>query len=182
MATTRTLTIEELALLPDGEGRLELLAGVPIAKPLASVLHAATLTNVAVHIGGHVRRNHLGAALTGGIGIVVAREPDTLLRPDFAFVRGSLRKLTDPNAHLLKGVPNLVVEVIDREDLYMDVESKVERYLASGVTSVWLLDVSSSRATTCAPDRTRRGYSGDDLIVGDSVVSGLTIRVADLFA
>lgn len=181
MATTRTMSIEELAQLPEDEGRFELLDRELIAAPLASALHAATLTNVAVHIGGHVRRNNLGVALSGGAGFVVAREPVSLLRPDFAFVGAPLRTLPDPNAHLLEGAPDLAVEIIDREDRYMVVEGKVERYLAAGAASVWLLDLHASQAIVCAADRTRRYYGGDELISGEPAVVGLRIRAADLF-
>ena len=182
MSTTRTLTIEDLAELPEGDGRFELLDGELIATPLAGALHAATLTNVAVCIGGHVRRNCLGAALSGGVGFVVAREPVSLLRPDFAYVREPLRTLPDPGTRLLDGAPDLVVEVIDREDLYIVVKGNVARYLEDGATNVWLLDVHAMRATVCAADRTRRSYAGDELISGEPIFAGLRIRAADLIA
>jgi Uma2 family endonuclease len=86
-ATTQPMTAEELLLMPRGKFRYELLKGELRKMSPAGSEHGAVIINLTLPLAQHVKANKLGVVFGAETGFKIARNPDTVLAPDIAFVR-----------------------------------------------------------------------------------------------
>lgn len=80
------LTAEDLAELPDEGSRFDLIQGVLQKMPPAGFDHGLISATIASHLDRFVRDHGLGWVVGAETGFVLARNPDTVLAPDAAFV------------------------------------------------------------------------------------------------
>lgn len=78
-------------------------------------------------------------------------------------------------------VPDLVVEIISATDLYTEVEAKIQRYLADGVTWVWVLNprLKQMRVRSQSEERT---LSIEDTLTALDILPGFALPIRTLFA
>lgn len=182
MATTRTMTIEELAQLPEDEARFELIKGDLIEMAPPGSEHAELLTAAAILIGTHVRRERLGSVFSGDGGFILARNPDILLGPDVAFVQAARLVPREERTGWLELAPDLAVEIVSPNDSWRDVERKVEIYLDHGVRQVWVLNPRERTISVFTPGPALRRYRDDEVLDGGAALPGFTARVAAFFS
>lgn len=108
-------------------------------------------------------------------------DPNRVRKPDVSFVRkGRL-----PGERVARGYdslpPDLAVEVISPNDLYGQVNIKVEEYLGAGVRLVWVIDPDSRTAHIHRADREMSRIHEDDDLDGEDVLPGFTCRLGDIF-
>jgi Uma2 family endonuclease len=181
MAGTKLITADELFCMPE-EDRFELVRGalVPIS-PQPGFRHGRIGTALAVEVGGFVCANGLGTCVVEP-GFRLARDPDTVLGPDFAFVaRGRITPDMDQTRYLPLA-PDLVAEVISPSDSAGRVAERVQVYLDAGVRLIWFLDPRSESVPVHRPGQEPRTLTGADILSGEDVLPGFTCSVADLFA
>jgi Uma2 family endonuclease len=107
--------------------------------------------------------------------------PDTIRRPSLSVVRnGRLPGEVVPK-DFLTIAPDLAVEVVSPNDLYEEVEAKVNEYLAAGVKLVWVVSPGSKTVLIRRADRTCAEVGEAGELSGESVVPGFTCKVAELF-
>ena len=76
-------------------------------------------------------------------------------------------------------VPDLVVEVVSADDLYVDVTQKVQRYLRDGVKLVWIVDPPLQQIVAHTPDNNvQTTYKADDTLTGGDVLPGFSVQVS----
>jgi len=76
----------------------------------------------------------------GDVGVILSRDPDTVVGPDAAFIlTASLPLKISPEGYL-ETIPDIVVEIRSKNDSMPEVEDKVADYLAAGVKLVWVID------------------------------------------
>ena len=135
--TTHLMTAEELFLLADDGYRHELIKGELRTMAPPGDEHGAFTANITILIGQYIQENDLGRVYAE-TGFQLERDPDTVLAPDFAFVK------KERLSSLLKGypfgAPELVVEVLSPGDRKGRVEEKTSRWLGSGASVVWLVN------------------------------------------
>ena len=126
--------------------------------------------------------NRLGETRAAGIGFELAS--DHVRAPDAAFVRkeradammGSERK-----DGFFPGPPDLVVEVIERDDRYVDVEEKIADWLAAGTRAVIATNpLSRTVEIRRSPTDIVVLNEGDILEVQD-IVPGWRMPVSEIF-
>jgi Uma2 family endonuclease len=129
---------------------------------------------VAMRLGSrlnlYVEEHGLGEVAAAETGFILARNPDTVLGPDIAFV-GAERipeGLVDPG--LWPIAPDLAVEVVSPGDRPGEIATKVQAYLDAGVQLVWVLYPSRRQAIEHAPGAPPRTLQGDDLLDRGTVV------------
>ncbi len=81
------MTAEELFRFREGGWRHALVRGELQRMTLAGSRHGTVSTNVVVSLAHHVKTRRLGVVCGAGTGFVLARNPDTVLAPDVAFIR-----------------------------------------------------------------------------------------------
>ena len=80
-----------------------------------------------------------------------------------------------------EGAPDLAVEVLSPSDAPAEVRAKVAEYLAAGTRLVWLVDPEVQAVTVYRSLLAPRVMGEDDLLDGDDVVPGSSIRAGEIF-
>ncbi|MDX2139761.1 MAG: Uma2 family endonuclease [Chloroflexota bacterium] len=181
------LPLEEFVQRYEVEGPFELIDGEIVAK----------MPNVSGH-AKPIKRLFIAflAFEAQGIGEVF-QETTFVLTDDPRWVKGSripdvmfvlkakLEAFQSIPDHELKPyilVPDIAVEVVSPTDQYSDVMKKVRRYLADGVTLVWVVDPQIREVMVF-----RHGVDqptilmGDDILTADPVLTGYAMKLSDLF-
>ncbi len=77
--------------------------------------------------------------------------------------------------------PDLAVEVVSPNDLYYEVEEKVQEYLNAGVSLVWVIDPEVRVVRVHRADSTAAYLTENDELSGEDVLPGFRCRVRSLF-
>ena len=109
-------------------------------------------------------------------------DPRKVRRPDVSFIRADRLPAEEDREGHCRIAPDLAVEVISPNDLYTDVDEKVEEYLAAGVRQVWVLNPSTRTLRVHRCDGTQNYLREQDELTGEDVVPGFRCRVGALFA
>lgn len=110
-----------------------------------------------------------------------AEEPDRVRRPDTCFIlKDRLPDGPTPKGHG-RVVPDLVVEVVSPNDLYEEVDRKVEEWLSAGVALVWVINPRSRTLTVHRPDADLHKVGESDELTAEPILPGFRCAVADLF-
>lgn len=181
-ATTQLMTAEELIKLPRGKFRYELIKGELITMSPAGSEHGASVINVSLPLGMHVKTNNLGVVFGAETGFIIASDPDTVRAPDIAFVRRERIPETGVPKGYWPGAPDLAAEVMSPGDTVYEVEEKVAEWLTAGASAVW---VANPKRRTVTVHRSLKDVvtlaEGDELD-GQDVVPGFRCRIVDVFA
>jgi len=137
MVTTRQITAAELYDLGE-DAPYELIEGVlvDVMSPLGR-LHGKVLSKLNAILETEVVEPGMGELLVGDVGFVLARDPDTVLAPDLAFVRAD--RLVNAGDAYLDFAPDLAVEVVSPSNTLADINRKAELYLRYGSSEVWVV-------------------------------------------
>lgn len=107
--------------------------------------------------------------------------PHLVRRPSVSVVRsGRLPDEVVPKGFMTIA-PDLAVEVVSPNDLYEEVEAKVNEYLSAGVRLVWVVSPGSKTVLVRRPDRTCAEVGEAGELSGEGVVPGFACKVAELF-
>lgn len=181
MATTRLMTIEDLADLGDEPGRYDLIRGELIRTSPAHTKHGAYASRIVGRLQLYVDEHDAGEVYTAEAGFILARDPDVLLAPDVAFVRRHRLPPENEQTGFFELAPDIAVEVVSPSDRLRDVSDKVMEYLEGGVSLVWVVEPGRKLVTTYKPDRTSKILTVDDELDGGDVLPGFRMPVADVF-
>jgi Uma2 family endonuclease len=137
MATKTLVTCEDYNALQEPEGmRYELSEGELIVTPSASFFHNKNRDFLNARLGAFVESHGLGE-VTSETDVKLVGE--TVRRPDVAFIRAGRLRGIDLDRVPLPVVPDLVIEIVSKNDRADDLLLKVSQYLAAGAKAVWLL-------------------------------------------
>jgi Uma2 family endonuclease len=167
--------------MPEDGFRYELVKGELRRTPLAGAEHGMVCVNVITKLGPHIKAHNQGVGFGAGTGFKLASEPDTVRAPDVAFVRHERIPESGIDETYWPGAPDLAVEVIGPEDIFEEVEEKIDDWLTAGARAVWVFNskrrgVSVYRSMT---DVTR--LSEEDELDGGDVVPGFRCKVSEIF-
>jgi Uma2 family endonuclease len=177
----RRMTLDEYLEAEGEEGyRYELAKGVLEVIQVPNDAHAQVVSNLYDAISAY-RRTHPGVILRYGggsefqlalPGMMSARNPDLGV-----VLRGSPRDWRGRTG------PALAAEVVSRESIQRDYETKRAEYLAYGLQEYWIVDPLKRQVTVL----TRRGDTWNEAVLrGDQVIASLVLpnfvtTVADLW-
>lgn len=78
-------------------------------------------------------------------------------------------------------VPDLVIEVISPTDKVIELDAKIDAYLADGVRLIWTVNPERPKATVYAPDMEQPLHIGiNDVLDGGDVLPGFKVKLADI--
>lgn len=130
----------------------------------------------------HVSEKGLGVVATGEAGFLVARDPDTVLGADVAFVtKDRIASIGVPEQYFPEA-PALAVEIVSPSDTADRVEDKARRWLAAGSRMVWVVYPAGSTVTVYRSLDNIRVLTSEQPLTGEDVVPGFSVPVAELFA
>ena len=139
-------------------------------------VHGALQKNLstAMHIHGEFKG--FGKA-RGGVGVLLARNPDHLFGADAAFIANDRLPLQrSPEGYLLT-IPHLVVEVRSKNETIASLARKAQDYLDAGGVVVWVVDPIQRNVLEYRMGVAPRTYTEDDTLTVEDVIPGFTLPV-----
>lgn len=179
---TRTMTADELFMMPHDDFRYELVKGELVKMSPTGGKHGILTIRLGAALVQHVEANNLGEAFGAETGFILTTNPDTVRAPDAAFVSRERIPPGDFPEKFWPGAPDLAVEVISPSDTLYEVEEKIEEYLEAGVKLIWIVNPKKRTVTIYQPNIEPQTLREADTLDGREVVPGFQYSLARLFA
>jgi Uma2 family endonuclease len=179
----RLLTIDDVAELPrelpSGDVSYELDEGRLLVMAPPGDLHGSVQGNLVAELKIQGERRKLGKA-RAEVGVILWRGRDTLRGPDAAFIANCSLPIQVSKHGYLETMPDLVGEILSKNDKPYKVRRKVKQYLKAGVRAVWVVDPEKRTVTEFRRDTKPRVFrNGDELTVED-IIPGFSVQVKTL--
>lgn len=194
--TSRHLSAEEFAVLPEVDAREELVRGDVVREPLPAFGHGLAAVRIGTILDTWVHRpspdpnlgqgsGQIGEGRRGWVvdhcGFVLARDPDTVRGPDVAYVSSERLATGVTDGPFFEGAPDLAVEILSSSNRPREIAEKIGEYLEAGARRVWVVDQERKTVTVHGPDRTPRTLGSGDVLDGEEVLPGFSVPVSELF-
>jgi Uma2 family endonuclease len=181
----RLLTAADLAVLPShlpsGPVVYELDNGKLIVMPPPGDIHGAVESNIGAELKIQGERRGLGKARSGGVGVILWKNPDRVVGPDAVFVSNKSLPIRTSKEGYLETIPELVVEVRSKNDTGPEVAKKVQDYLKAGVRVVWVSDPGKRTVTIYRPGQKAKVLHESDSLTIPDIIPGFELPVRDVF-
>jgi len=181
----RCYTIADLAVmpaeLPSGPVHYELDNGRLLSMSPPGDQHGAVESNIDYALKHQGERRGLGKVRCGEVGIVLWRNPDRVVGADAVFIATRSLPIQRSREGYLETIPDLVVEVVSKNDTPAYVQRKVEDYLAAGVRVVWIADPGPKTITVHRPGTEPQTLTETDLLTVEDVIPGFQLPVREAF-
>ena len=179
--TPQLMTAEEFwdfCQLPENEHRqLDLIRGGVVEMSRPKPPHGIAVTNIGFELTLWARRTRVvGYIASADAGVILRRNPDTLVGPDVAYFSAPRAP-----AHWGEVPPVLAVEVLSPSDRPGRVNAKIREYLDAGTQVVWLVDSEDRAVTVYRPNRNFQILKGDDLLSSEPELPGFQCVVSHIF-
>lgn len=141
--------------------------------------HGWVIMNLSIPLGAFIKSNNLGYVFGAETGFIIAHDPDSVLAPDFAFVRRDRISGEIPK-NFFPGPPDLAVEVLSASNSASEIQEKTEDWLDSGCREVWLIDPKRKTASICT--LSGRGVQIETVeTLKSDLLPGFALAVMELF-
>jgi Uma2 family endonuclease len=184
MATQYEATIVDLEQAPDDGFRYELLRGELTHVAPTGEAHGDVVRELIWRLESYVRAHDptLGKVVVPDTAFVLARDPDTTVVPDVAFIRFSRLANARDRTRYIHAAPDLAVEVISPSDKPTRIARKVALYLEMGVGRVLLIDPEARTVDVFRPDAPSITLRADDVFEAGDILPGFQFRTGDIFS
>jgi len=179
--TTQRITAEEYARLPDRGVPTELVRGEVIEMNMPFPRHGQVCVNIAFLLRDFLKGRNLGHVISNDAGIITERDPDTVRGGDVWFV--SYQKVPKgplPNDYL-SFPPDIVFEVLSKDDRWPRVYAKVAEYLDVGVPVVCVVDPRNETVRLYFPEEPEVTLTAADDLEFPNQLPGFSVLVQQLF-
>jgi len=177
MIATKPMTIADLDLLDLDMRNDEIIDGVLGQRKTLGKPHWHHGFDLGRHAGNFAASNNLGELYTSDTNFIIAKDPPSLLHPDFAFVRADRLRPEDLHSGYYDMVPDLVVEVVSPRNHHADVAWKVERRQRAGAPLIWVVEPAPQAIVVYADGQEPRSIGID----GRDVFPGFLLPVRNIF-
>jgi Uma2 family endonuclease len=183
MATTeKLLTAEEFERLPDDGKRYELIDGELREMAPTVNWHGEVESKLVVRLGSHVEAQRLGIVSCGETLYIVRRNPDRVRAADIVFIRQERVPPVEARQHIMEVIPDLVVEILSKNDTIEEISDKIDDWLNAGVQMLWVVDPFRRTVTIYQPGHDPVLLGERAILEGDPIVPGFRCSVAEIFA
>ncbi len=181
MATKPLLSVEQYAALEEPAGvRYELSNGELVVTPSADHFHNVRRDDVSSSLRAFVRSHRLGE-VTSETDMKLAG--DVVRRPDVAFIRAERLPGVDLGEVPLPVAPDLVIEIVSKNDRADDLLLKVSQYLQAGARAVWLFYPNTRLAYRYVPGKLApevRSREAGDKFEEPELIPGFSLALAEI--
>ncbi len=175
------ITAEEFAALHRDDLRMELIKGEIVTMPAAFTDHGYTASQLHIIVGHFIKQQKLGKTFTAETGFLIARNPDTVRAPDFAFIQASRATPMAVTSSWGQVMPDLVAEVVSSSDRANEIEQKVQMWLGVGVRLVWVVWPQTRVIQVHEPPAPVQTLDDTAVLTGGAVLPGFTTPIAYIF-
>jgi Uma2 family endonuclease len=153
-ATTKLMTAEEFAKLPP-DGRLhELVRGHVVEANRPKPPHGRVMLRIGHILADYLDEHDIGHVWGGDSGMITERDPDTVRGGDVMFCRDTKIPEDQFSQEYSEIPPEILFEVMSRDDRRPNVLEKVAEYLQAGVLVDCVVEPELMRLQVFTPDRT----------------------------
>jgi Uma2 family endonuclease len=160
--------------------RRELISGVVTEMSPSGFDHGVLIIQIGSRLNDFVAKRGSGKICGGDVGFVVARNPDTVLAPDIAFVSGE-RIPESGCSRFFDGAPDLAIEIVSPWDRASEVEAKARHWIGCGSRLVWVVDGVKQSVTVYVAGGERRTITIENQLDGGDVLPGFTATLREIF-
>lgn len=168
--------------LPSGPVRYELDDGVLVVMTPAGADHCYIEGVIARELGVQGQLKGYGVVFPGEVTIILRRKPDRVVGADVAFVSTARQPVRKSRQGYLETIPDLVVEVVSKNDRRAYLMRKVNDYLRAGVSIVWLVYPTRRTLVEHRAQREPVTYDESATVELPELIPGFQLRLADVFA
>ena len=171
-------------LTPEGKPEFdltEIINGREIVAPSPFNPHQDLIAYIFSEMNSHVRRHALGKVKISPLDVIF-EEKINVLQPDFLFIRKENMGIVQD---WIRGVPDLVGEVVSKSSAKLDMGEKKAIYERYGVPEYWLINPLVPQATVFAlkaGQYTVHAEAGEHGPLQSQVLPGFTLEAAELWA
>ncbi len=187
MATKTLITADEFFKLAPQLGSCELVRGEIIEMSPPGLIHGRIAMRLGARLFNYVEEHDLGEVFAAETGFIVERATDeqprdTVRGPDISFV--SKERIPEGGFDDSWGdfPPDLVVEVMSKNDTQRQVLEKVGEYLDAGVCLVWVVRPKDKTVTIYRLNGEVEQLQVDDTLDGEDVLPGFSCPVSEIVA
>lgn len=177
----RAGTAEELAQMPSGGNRYELVNGVLNMISPAGGRHGRVTVRVNKLLAIHVDDHGLGETFAAETGFLLARNPDTVRAPDAAFVSQQKMQTLVDDSGFVPYAPDLAVEVVSPNESFADIERKAFNWLDSGTMLVLIVEPDSETVHAYRSRSNITVLTSNEFLDATDVVDGWRVKVSAFF-
>lgn len=183
MTITAETFIAERFELPDGGRWCELVLGEIVQAQPPDIGHG----NVVLHLSKALadaaqRRPEQPGATCFDFGLLIGRDPDTLLFPAVAYF-AACGPFELSGEEFTERIPELIVEVASTNDRRRALPGKLNAYRGMGVREIWVVDPDARHVLQfVASAEAPRTLSGRQKLSGREFLTDLDVEVESLFA
>jgi Uma2 family endonuclease len=152
-----------------------------VIMPPPGDIHGAVESNLATELKLQGERRGLGKARSGGVGIILWRDPDRVVGADAVFIANRSLPIQLSKEGYLETIPDLAVEVRSKDDTLPEVEAKVKDYLTAGTRVVWVADADTRTVTAYGRNAPPRVFAQTDTLTAEDIIPGFQMPVRDVF-
>ena len=180
MSIATLVTAEQLLEMPENRW-CELVEGELRQMSPPSCRHAEMVSLLAQILGPYARRHKLGKVLAGDPGFIVARDPDSVLGPDVAFISAERLAAEPLGDGFREGAPDLAVEVLSPGQALREGHEKALAWLNAGAALVWVVNPAARTVRVYRSRADAETLSAPDELDGGALLPGFRCPIADLF-
>ncbi len=185
MIDVAPLTAEQFAAWDDPEERrwTELVLGKIVRLEPPDPMHGRIVLNFSKAIASYAHQR--GEANDGyacfELGLIVARDPDTVRCPAISYFTDGPR-FAELERLVTETRPALVVEIASTADRRRHATARIESYLKWGVPLVWMADPIEKLLHVFQADRPGKQLAAWQSLEGGTVLPGFQLAVSKIFA
>ena len=182
MTTAKTLlTADEFLAMSDDGKNYELVKGELVEMPSPGFMHEFIVAQFITSFNYFVRPRNLGI-VTGGPGIYIEQDPDTVRAPDCAFISHERITMPLPDRGYVFGlIPDLAVEVVSPDYSVAQARARARMWLDSGVRLALAAHIATREIISYRDDGDVQRFGMGDEFNCEPVLPGFTCPVADIF-
>jgi Uma2 family endonuclease len=168
------------------EALYEFVNGQRAAMPEKSFRVARIVSRLGSRLYEFITPNQLGEFIFYLlVRLPLVEDPSRIRRPDISFISHSrMASFLDQDLDDVASdvVPDLAIDVTNPSDPAEDRRRKVLEYFRAGVRCVWVVYPELQIVDVYVSPTSVRVFGPDDTLVGDPILPGFQLRLADLFA
>ena len=161
--------------LPNDGNRYEVIDGALYMSTAPSFWHQGAILLLVQHVGLPLKERGIAIMSAAPIGLIMpGADP---VQPDFMLIRTERRNIIAADGRI-RGVPDLIAEVLSPSNPELDTVIKRAAYARAGVPEYWIMRTTSREILVCShPDQALADYTEVRSFAADSELVSPTLPI-----
>jgi Uma2 family endonuclease len=171
------LGYSDYVCFPDDGRRHEIIDGEHYMNPAPSTYHQTVSKRLQYQLYTQIELRGLGVLFDAPVDVQLSDHD--IVQPDLVIVLNSKKTIITPTK--IKGIPDLIVEIISPSSAENDRKLKKHRYEKAGVPEYWIVDPSEHLLEQWILQGAQYGLQPTSDEVRPSIVDGVTVRLIEVW-